>query len=57
MVALDWVDLTNVASGIFIISVTGCFQMDDLIKVRIILHLSLVRVSRLLITPYDPIPL
>ena len=28
MVALDWVDLTNVASGIFISSVTGCFQGD-----------------------------
>ena len=27
MVALDWVDLTNVASGIFISSVTGSLKV------------------------------
>ena len=30
MVALDWVDLTNVASGIFISSVTGSILKVDL---------------------------
>ena len=30
MVALDWVDLKNVTSGIFISSVTGCPFLEQL---------------------------